>query len=113
MQQTIKVYHYCYYATYSKNQYSPFAHIEHSSITKGCYLGIIDENKIKLPGWTFTLYYDDCPIKLNIDIDKEDNSIMIDYFTIDELNGYEDFIMRTLRILTSKLADEICTIKEI
>ena len=114
MATTIKVYHYCYYATFSKYTWSTFAQLDHSSITKGCYLGFIDEisHKIVMPGWSFTLCYDDCPVKIDVDIDTEENTIMIDYFTIDELNGYEDFIDRVLRILTIQLADKICTIKE-
>ena len=102
MSNLVKLYHYCYYATFDNFHERCF--LQHSHISKNCYLGVFDEEKceIKCEGWNLTFYGDDCPIKMMSDI--SDNSIMFDYFTIDELNVYENFINKAMNFLASSLA---------
>lgn len=102
MSNLVKLYHYCYYATFEN--FMDHYMLKHSHISKNCYLGVFDEDEciIKCEGWNLTFYGDDCPIKITFEI--EDNSIMFDYFTIDELYGYEDFINKAMNFLASSLA---------
>ena len=107
MNNTIKVFHYCYFVEFVKWKDNTYR-IDHSKITKNCFLGFIDtENEeIKIPNWNLTFYYDDCPIKeslvVNFNNKAEDSGIiMYDYFTIDEVNGYDEFLKSALREMTS------------
>ena len=93
----IKVYNYCYYANRRKD--SPF--LETSDIIKRCYLGEVKGDEIVIWNGDKCMYYDDCPLDMNFKIDG--NEIVLDYFTIDELNGYDDFIKKALRVLASEV----------
>ena len=101
MENKIKVYHYCYYAENKK--YSGY--LENQRIYKRCYLGELQEDDtITIPGWSDEIFLPlDCENVHKILIDIDENTIMIDYFTIDEINGYENFINYTLGVLKNNL----------
>lgn len=93
----IKVYNYCFYAMREKNS----LFLDTSNIIKRCFLGEIKGDKIEIWNGDKYLYYDDCPLDINFKIDG--NEIVLDYFTIDEINGYDDFIIKALRFLASEV----------
>jgi len=95
MKETIKVYHYTYIATYNYK----YKNISSSEILKNCYVGIYnsDTDTITIPNFSYILHPGWTPAYESITY--EDDYILIDYFTIDDIKGYESFINHTLDVL--------------
>ena len=98
MSNLIKVYNYCYWATIIDGSVAGL------KIDKECFYGTLNEETLEIKtNFGFKLYSDECPLYEDFGIDND--CLYIDYYTIDEINGYEEFIKHVMKILTSKLVN--------
>lgn len=96
MSNLIKIYHYCYWVTIVEGVQNT------ARIEKECHYGFLDEKtlEIKCP-IKFDLVYEDCALYANCEYDED--YICIDFFTVDEINGYESFINYALNCLSKEV----------
>ena len=95
MGNLIKIYHYCYWVTIVDGAQAG------ARIEKECFYGFLDEKTLEINSPVhLDLDYNDCALYTSFDIDED--CLCIDFYTVDEINGYEQFINYALRVLSNR-----------
>lgn len=98
MSERLKLYHYCYYTDLDKNNRT-----DQSYISKAVDLVTIVDDEIINPKWS--KQYDICDddwYEEYFDPNDGCGCFMFDYFTFDDLHGYERFIETLLRRMSQQ-----------